>query len=113
MTTYMRAARLHEPGQPFRTDNIEKPSPRLRPGMSVQLTVPVAHVEDVVTVPVRAVFRGENNSRVVYVFSQGKTEKRVVKIGVSNVDFAQIVQGLSKGEEILLAEPERSPRKRS
>jgi len=28
MTTYMRAARLHEPGQPFRTDNIEKPSPR-------------------------------------------------------------------------------------
>jgi RND family efflux transporter MFP subunit len=92
---------------------IEKPSPRLRPGMSVQMTVPVAHVEDVVTVPVRAVFRGENNSRVVYVFSKGKTERRVVKVGVSNVDFAQIVQGLSKGEEILLAEPERTPRKRS
>lgn len=92
---------------------IEKPSPRLRPGMSVQLTVPVAHVEDAVTVPVRAVFRGDNNSRVVYVFSQGKTEKRVVKVGVSNVDFAQIVQGLSQGEEILLSEPERIPHKRS
>ena len=92
---------------------IERPSPRLRPGMSVQLTIPVAHVEDAVAVPVRAVFRGEGNSRVVYVFSGGKTERRTVQVGVSNIDFAQIVQGLSKGEEILLTEPERSSRKRS
>jgi RND family efflux transporter MFP subunit len=92
---------------------IEKPSPRLRPGMSVQVTIPVAHAEDVVAVPIHAVFRGEGNSRVVYVRNGDKTERRVVKVGVSNTDFAQIIQGLQEGEQILLAEPERSGRKRS
>ncbi len=92
---------------------ISKPNPRLRPGMSVQLNIPVAHAEDVVAVPVGAVFRGENNSRVVYVRNGDKTERRVVKIGVSNTDFAQIIQGLQEGEQILLAEPARAPRKRS
>jgi RND family efflux transporter MFP subunit len=93
---------------------IEKPSQRLRPGMSVQLTIPVAHVEDVVAVPIGAVFRGEGNSRVVYVRNGDKTERRVVKIGVSNTDFAQIVKGLQEGEQILVSEPERNGgRKRS
>jgi RND family efflux transporter MFP subunit len=92
---------------------IEKPSQRLRPGMSVQLTIPVARAQDVVAVPVGAVFRGDGNSRVVYVRNGDKTERRVVKIGVSNTDFAQIVKGLQEGEQILLSEPARGARKRS
>ncbi len=92
---------------------IDKPSARLRPGMTVQMNIPIAHVEDVVAVPVGAVFRGEGNSRVVYVLAGDKTEKRVVKVGVSNTEHAQILQGVAEGEKILLNEPERVPRKRS
>jgi HlyD family secretion protein len=92
---------------------IEKPSQRLRPGMSVQLTIPVAHAEDVVSVPVGAVFRGEGGARVVYVLNQGKPVRRVVKVGVSNTDHAQILEGLQEGDQILLNEPERGNRKRS
>jgi HlyD family secretion protein len=92
---------------------IENPSPRLRPGMSVQLNIPVAHAEDVVAVPVGAVFRGDDNSRVVYVRVGNKTERRVVKVGISNTDFSQIVQGVTEGEQLLLTEPERGSRKRS
>lgn len=92
---------------------IDRPSPRLRPGMSVQLTIPVAHATDALAVPIGAVFRGDGNSRVVYVRSGDKTEKRVVKVGVSNTDHAQIVEGLKEGDQILLTEPQRSSRKRS
>ena len=92
---------------------IDKPSERLRPGMTVQMNIPIAHVADAVAVPVGAVFRGEGNSRVVYVLAGEKTEKRVVKVGVSNTEHAQILQGVAEGEKILLNEPERVPRKRS
>lgn len=92
---------------------IDKPNVRLRPGMTVQMNIPIAHAEDVVAVPVCAVFRGEGNSRVVYVLAGDKTEKRVVKVGISNTEHAQILQGVTEGEKILLNEPERVPRKRS
>ena len=91
---------------------IEKPSQRLRPGMTVQMTVPIANAEGVLAVPVGAVFKGEGNSRVVYVREGDRTERRQVKIGVSNTEHAQILQGVKEGEQILLAEPERGSQKR-
>jgi RND family efflux transporter MFP subunit len=91
---------------------IEKPSTRLRPGMTVQMTVPIANAEGVLAVPVAAVFKGENNSRVVYVKEGDRTERRRVKVGVSNTEHAQILQGIKEGEHILLSEPERGAQKR-
>ena len=88
---------------------IAKPSPRLRPGMNVQMTVPVGDARDAVAVPVAAVFRGEGNGRVVYVRSDEKTERRTVKIGISNAEHAQVLSGLREGEKILLTEPARQP----
>ncbi|MEO6741445.1 MAG: efflux RND transporter periplasmic adaptor subunit [Chthoniobacteraceae bacterium] len=86
---------------------INQPTVRMRPGMTVQMTIPIAHAGDVVAVPVSAVFKGSGNSRVVYVRKGMKTEKRPVKIGISNTEHAQILQGVIVGEEILLNEPER------
>jgi RND family efflux transporter MFP subunit len=91
---------------------IDKPSARLRPGMTVQMTIPVANAEGVLSVPVSAVFRGEGNSRVVYVKDGERTERRPVKIGVSNTEHAQILQGVKQGEQILLSEPDRDPKQR-
>lgn len=88
---------------------IEKPSARMRPGMNVQMTIPVANAQDVVAVPVGAVFRGEGDGRVVYVRAGEKTERRPVKIGISNTEHAQILSGVREGEKILLAEPDRAP----
>ena len=87
---------------------IDHPSVRMRPGMTVQMTIPVAHAGDAVSVPISAVFKGSGNSRVVYVRKGTRTEKRAVKVGVSNTESAQILQGLQLGEEILLNEPERT-----
>jgi RND family efflux transporter MFP subunit len=86
---------------------ISNPNPRLRPGMSVNLTVPIAHADDALSVPISAVFKGEGNQKVVYVRTGESTERREVKIGVTNFDYAEIKSGLQEGESILLVEPDR------
>ncbi|MEO8351488.1 MAG: efflux RND transporter periplasmic adaptor subunit [Chthoniobacteraceae bacterium] len=87
---------------------IDKPDPRLRPGMSVNLVIPVAQANDAVSVPIGAVFKGTGDQRVVYVQNGGDTERREVSIGVTNMNYAQITKGLDAGETILLVEPENA-----
>jgi HlyD family secretion protein len=91
---------------------IENPSPQLRPGMTVNMKVPIARANDAISVPIAAVFK-EKGKKIVYVRSGESSEKRPVKIGVTNVDYAQILTGLTEGEEILLREPDRGPQKKS
>ena len=90
---------------------IEKPDPRLSPGMTVTLNIPIARVEDAISVPVTAVFKSEGNKKVVYVKTGDATEKREVKVGVTNIDHAQILNGVKEGEEILLVEPGKAPKR--
>ena len=90
---------------------IEKPDPRLSPGMTVTLNIPIARVEDAISVPVTAVFKSEGNKKVVYVKNGDATEKREVKVGVTNIDHAQILHGVKEGEEILLVEPGKVPKR--
>ena len=90
---------------------IDKPDPRLSPGMTVTLNIPIARVEDAISVPVTAVFKSEGNKKVVYVKNGDATEKREVKVGVTNIDHAQILHGVKEGEEILLVEPGKAPKR--
>jgi RND family efflux transporter MFP subunit len=83
---------------------IEGTNTRLKPGMSVSMTVPVANAKGAVSVPITAVFT-QNNERVVFVRKGGNTERRKVRVGLTNMSFAEITSGLSEGEEILLVEP--------
>ena len=92
---------------------IEKPNPQLRPGMTVNLTIPLASANDAVSVPISAVFKGEGKKKIVYVRNGEITETREVTIGVTNTDYAQVISGVEQGEEILLVEPDRAARKKS
>ena len=92
---------------------IEKPNERLRPGMTVNIVIPIGSASDAVSVPIAAVFKGEGRDKVIYVRKGESTEKRQVKIGVTNTDFAQVISGVTVGEEILLVEPGRAAQKKS
>jgi len=76
----------------------------LKPGMSVAMVVPVAKSEDTLAVPIGAVFR-DDDEEVVYVRKGNQTERRKVRLGVSNYSYAEIVDGLQEGEEVLLVKP--------
>jgi HlyD family secretion protein len=83
---------------------------RIRPGMTANVKIPVASVENVTAVPLAAVFTEKNPDsgqmeRFVYV-QQGETfEKRNVKVGVSDYNCAEIQEGLKAGEVVSLELP--------
>ncbi len=87
---------------------IENPNPRLRPGMTVNMTVPISRADDALSVPITAVFKGDGNGKVVYVRNGESTEKRQVTVGISDINHAQILNGVNEGEEILLVEPAKA-----
>jgi HlyD family secretion protein len=90
--------------------------PRVRPGMTANIRIPVASVDNVVAVPLAAVFTdvdpetGETE-RYVYVKNGPTFERRPVQIGVSDFFFAEVQQGLSPGEIVSLEQPKAEPPK--
>ena len=92
--------------------------PRVRPGMTANVKIPVASAENVTAVPLAAVFTEKNADsgqmeRFVYVQKGDAPEKRNVKIGVSDFFYAEVQEGLSTGESVLLEIPKDELEKKS
>jgi HlyD family secretion protein len=77
---------------------------RIRPGMTSILSIPVASVENALSVPLSAVFT-EKGERFVYVRGGSQFERRPVQIGISDYAYAEVQQGLSDGEVVALETP--------
>lgn len=74
----------------------------LKPGMTAKVEIFVAHLPDVVYVPLQAVSPWENRHVCYVVQGNGKPERRFVEIGESNDEFVEIRSGLKEGERVLL-----------
>jgi RND family efflux transporter MFP subunit len=83
---------------------------RIRPGMTANIKIPVAAADNVVAVPLAAVFTERNpetmkTERFVYVRSGTGWEKRQVEVGVSDFSFAEVQSGVRAGEVVSLEAP--------
>jgi RND family efflux transporter MFP subunit len=84
---------------------------KVRPGMTANITIPVSSADNVLAVPLAAVFTDRDpetgvSQRYVYVQGQeGSYERRPVQVGVSDLFFAEIQDGLQPGETVLLEQP--------
>lgn len=87
--------------------SILNPVEALKPGMTVNMTIPVARVEKALSVPITAVFRGDNDNRIVYRVANDplQAEPVEVNVGVSNLEYVEITSGLNEGDRVLLVEP--------
>jgi HlyD family secretion protein len=83
---------------------IQEIDPRIRPGMTAILTIPVAAVDNVMAVPLSAVF-SEKGERYVYVKKDESYERRPVTVGISDLSYAEIQKGLGEGEIVALELP--------
>src|SRR5690606_12725955 len=83
---------------------LENLDPRVQPGMTATLSIPVAAAEDALTVPLSAVF-SEQGERYVFVRTGNSFERRTVSIGVSDFFHAEIRSGLSEGDVVALEQP--------
>ena len=84
---------------------------RIRPGMTANIKIPVASADNVVAVPLAAVFSVRDpqtykTERYVYVQNgPDQFERRPVTIGVSDFFFAEVQYGLEPGEIVSLEPP--------
>ncbi len=94
--------------------------PRVRPGMTANIKIPVASADNVMAVPLAAVFTEKSSEsgayeRFVYVVQEETegVEKRNVKVGVSDFFFAEIQEGLTAGEVVSLELPKEEREKKA
>ena len=82
---------------------LDTPHPRLRPGMSVQVTVAGRTLADVLQVPRQAIFEQEGET-VVHVNVDGVFEvQRVTVVGSGEGSLA--IEGVAEGAEVALLDP--------
>ncbi|MCX6863322.1 MAG: efflux RND transporter periplasmic adaptor subunit [Verrucomicrobia bacterium] len=80
---------------------------QIRPGMSANISIPVASADNVVSTPLAAVFTETNPAtreieRHIWVRKDETWERRPIKIGVSDYFFAEVTSGLQAGEVVSL-----------
>jgi len=97
---------------------LQNVDPRIRPGMTANIKIPVASADNVMAVPLAAVFTEKDPEtgqyeRFVYVQKDGSFEKRNVKIGVADYFFAEVQGGLNAGEIVSLELPKEEQEKKS
>lgn len=86
----------------------------LRPGMTCRAEIYTANAENVIAVPVQAVFstnqadlqlkpgtEAPEVENFVFVEADGKVERRVVKVGLSDDSWQEVREGLSAGERVV------------
>lgn len=80
----------------------QDPEHKLKPGMSAQVTITTKSVGNALLVP-RAALVGEGSQRSVFKVVAEKAVRQPVQIGLVDEQSAQIVQGLSEGDEVVTA----------
>lgn len=78
--------------------------PELKPAMTTSNIIQTNYFDDVLYVPIEAVFENDSLS---YVFPADKNNtKQIVETGAANENHIMIVQGLREGQELQLLEPD-------
>jgi RND family efflux transporter MFP subunit len=80
---------------------IKNIDPRVRPGMTAVLSIPVSSADNVLAIPLAAVFT-EGGERFVFVKVEDRVERRPIVIGVTDYSHAEVVKGLTDGEVVSL-----------
>jgi HlyD family secretion protein len=83
---------------------LDQKDQRLRPGMTVQITVIVDRVPNAISIPVQATFMNSGQS-VAYIWNGSAFEERAIRIQRRSRDRALIESGLQPGDTVALKDP--------
>jgi HlyD family secretion protein len=83
---------------------IENDTKNLMPGLTVNCKIKVNEIPGVLYIPLEGIFKEQGNE-FVYVRNSTGFERRDVKIGSINSDFAVVKEGLAENDEIALSDP--------
>ncbi len=75
--------------------------PQLRPGMQAKGYIDAGSAEDVLLVPIEAIFQEDNKNKVEILKENGETEVITVELGLMNDRFAEVKEGLNEGDLVV------------
>ena len=90
---------------------LEQPTPDLRPGMSVKIVVETGRLDSALAIPAQALFERDGKP-YVYLKSQQGFAPRDVKL-VRRSESQVVVEGLSEGQLVAMANPDQKKRENS
>jgi HlyD family secretion protein len=82
----------------------------LRPGMTANVQIAGPSRDDVIRIPVEAVFFVEG-SPIVYRVAAGDTDATPVTLGLSDLSYVEILDGLQEGDSVALEDPREAARR--
>lgn len=85
---------------------LDHPDPDLKPGMTCNNDIIFSKYNQVLLAPLKSIFT-ENKTRFVYVQSGRRIVKRPVELGAEDDRYVVVLKGLTRGERVLLYEPQK------
>jgi HlyD family secretion protein len=86
------------------TVNLADSDSRLRPGMTARINILTEQAENILSLPVHAVF-GSDKNRYCYRFTGKTFERAEVETGRQNLHFLEITAGLNSGDRVSMVAP--------
>jgi Membrane-fusion protein len=83
---------------------IDGKSKNLLPGLTVSCKIIIREINDVLYIPIDAIFKDQTDD-YVYLKTNSGFNKKPVKIGSENSDFAIVLEGLKENDELALTNP--------
>jgi HlyD family secretion protein len=83
---------------------LDQLDPRLRPGMTAQISVVIERIPNVLMVPVHATFQKEGGT-FAYVWDGSKFRQRLVEVSRRSGDRVVVSKGLQVGDRVALQDP--------
>ena len=80
---------------------IPNPGGKLKPGMFARMTIVLTERENAVVVPDSALIR-EQDDVYVFIVNGGRAEHRRVKLGLSQGEYYELLDGLSVGDTVII-----------
>jgi RND family efflux transporter MFP subunit len=85
--------------------------PRVQPGMTANISIPVASADNVLALPLAAVFteidpESGRSERFAYVKRKDLFEKRPIRIGISDYSHAEVLAGVEVGDTVAIEQPD-------
>ena len=81
---------------------INNPPPGVRTGMTAKVTIKSEFIENTLQVPLTAVFRKDSKSFCIVSTLDEGMEIREIQLGSHNMNMAVVIEGLAKGEKVVL-----------
>jgi RND family efflux transporter MFP subunit len=84
--------------------DVPNPDRVLIPGLYAEANVALEHRDDIPAIPLQAINHEDGNTTVLVVNRNGEIEDRPITLGIQTATDAEVVSGLSGGEQIVVSD---------